>query len=330
MTEAEEKKLEVAERDRKDRERKDTNEEIPAWADSFMDRLEKRMDARLDAIEKRYRKDEEGEERRPEEAADKRDRKDREERDRKDKDLGEDPTETSEGKKREDRKDRKDESAEERERDEKEGGHKANEERWAKEREEKDRKDREARDRKDEGDRDTDSDREDRARKDAALQATTRQQAAKIAELEARLNAVYREPTIEDRNALAEVRNRADSVYQALTGQPASQPMPGETPISYRKRLADGLRKFSDSMKEVRLDSLSGPALDVIEERIYKDAMEALKAPAHIPSGQLRAITRNDSGHQITEYVGDPKVAFADFAAGSSVKVKLTRPQVSR
>lgn len=312
MTEAEKEKLAAA--DRKDGGDAGNSEEIPAWSDKLIDAVMKRVDARLDALEK--------------------DRKDASRKDE-GKDLGEDPTETTQGEKRDSRKDEKGEgeerrpleaadrkngeSEEERKEHEAEGGRKANEElegeRREKEKLEKDRKDAE------------DREREDRARKDAAYAAADRSAQAKIAELEARINAVYREDSIENRNALAETRARADGIYQALTGQPASQPMPGETPIAYRKRMADGLRKYSDRMKDVRVDALTGEAFAVIEDHIYTDAEAAIRSDAVIGPGELRAIVKNDRGRERTEYVGDASVTWAPFSAGAYIgAVKLNRP----
>jgi hypothetical protein len=202
------------------------------------------------------------------------------EKDRKDKDEGEDPTETSEGKPKKD-------SAPE------EAADKARKDAEEKEKADKARKDAE------------DKDREDRARKDAQHMTDNRELKSKIAEMDKRLGDVYREPSFEDRNAISAARSRADSVYQALTGRPVSEAVPGESPVAYRKRVADGLRKFSDKFKEVKLDSLSGAVFEEIEDRIYADAMEAIKSPSVIEPGMLRPISRNDSGHQITEYVGD-------------------------
>lgn len=312
MTEAEKEKLAAADRAREDGGDAGNSEEIPAWADKLVDAVMKRVDARMDALEK--------------------DRKDAARKDE-GKDNGEDPTENTQGEPRKDEEGkgeerrpleaadgkRKDaESEEERKKRESEGGRKANEElegeRKEKERLEKDRKDAESRER------------EDRARKDAAYAAADRASAAKIAELEARINAVYKEDSIENRNALAETRARADGLYQALTGQPASQPMPGETPIAYRKRMADGLRKYSDRMKDVRVDALTGEAFAVIEDHIYTDAEAAIRSDAVIPAGQLRAIVRNDRGRERTEYVGDASVTWEPFSAGSHRVVKLNRP----
>ena len=236
------------------------------------------------------------------------DRLDALEKERKDsRDEGEDPIENTDGKKRADEAeevaDRKDGEKEEA---------KEIEAKAAKEREDKERKDSE--------------ERADRARHDAAIIKANREMEAQIREMNARLNNVYTEPSYEDRNAIAAARSRADSLYQGLSGQPASQPLPGESPISYRKRLVDGLRKFSATFKDTRVDSLSGEVFDHIESQIYADAAAALKSPEVMPAGQLRAVTRNDMGHIVTEYIGDAKAAWAPFSAGAAYTVKLNKP----
>ncbi len=166
--------------------------------------------------------------------------------------------------------------------------------------------------------------REDRARKDAQT-AENRAMEAQIEEMQAKMGHLYKEPSFEDRNALSETRGRADSLYQALTGLPASQPLPGEAPIAYRKRMADGLRKFSPKFKEERLDSLSGPSFDVVETQIYQDAQAALKLPEFIPANELRSVTYQDHGREITEYVGDSQAAWAPFM-GVGAKINIRKP----
>lgn len=169
--------------------------------------------------------------------------------------------------------------------------------------------------------------REDAARADASAQRENRELKAKLAALETQIGALYKEPSFEDRNALAEIRARADATYQAVTGRPASEPLPGEAPIAYRKRMADGLRKFSAKFKDQRVDALSGPSFDLVEGQIYADAQQAAKRPDILPAGQLRGITRNDSGHVVTEYIGDAEAAWAPFSSGASMNIKLTRPE---
>ncbi len=314
MTEAEEKKLEVAERrDRKDGERDmgedpdettegkrrdGQDEEIPAWADAIM--------KRLDAMERRDRRD--ADERRPLEAADRKDRKDADEKEH---NAGERAAGAEEEKRKlEDRKDRRDSEREEEDR-------------------ERDEKKRDDRHRKDEGDRDEDTDREDRARRDSQLLSENRKMAAKIAEMESRISAVYREPSIADREAIAEARSRADTLYQAIENRPASVAIPGESPISYRKRLVDGLRKYSDRMKDVRIDALTGAAFEVVEDTIYADAQAAIRSDAIIPANTLRPITTNDRGHYRTDYVGDSSVWTEPFSAGAVRRLKLINPKAA-
>lgn len=170
-----------------------------------------------------------------------------------------------------------------------------------------------------------DKDREDRARRDSAAAAEARKMQAKIAELEHQMRNVYAEPTIDDRNAIADARSRADSVFQAALGRTAPDAIPGEKPIAYRKRLADALKKFSPSFKEERLDGLSGSVYETVEGRIYADALEAVKTPAVMAAGQLRAIKKREFGHDITEYVGDPMAAWGPFAWGAGGKVSFNQ-----
>ena len=216
---------------------------------------------------------------------------------------------------------RKDEEAKDeakKDESEKEEAHKAAEELEARKKEEaKDSAEKEEKERKDA---------EERARADSAALRENRELKGQLAALEAQVKGLYREPTFEDSNALAEARSRADAAYQAVTGRPASNPLPGESPIAYRKRMADGLRKFSAKFKEERVDSLAGSAFEIVEAQIYADAMVAAKQPENLPPGQLRKIVRNDSGHMVTEYTGDPKAAWRNFSTGATLPIRLRDP----
>ncbi|MGC9271250.1 hypothetical protein [Acidiphilium sp.] len=291
MSEAEDKKLEAAERDdsRKDATRDDAarkdSEEIPAWADALMKSHKDVMD-RLDAMDRKDSARKDGE-----------------------KDEGEDKTEDSDGK----RKDAAD--------------CKADAER--KDAERKDSEALEAADRKDSEDKEG-KDREDRARKDSSIAAENRDMKAKIAALEHQMKHVYTEPSVEDRNALADARSRADSLFQSVLGRPVPEPIPGERPIAYRKRLAESLKKFSDTFKGERLDSLTGTIFDTVEERIFADAAAAVKTSAVMPAGQLRAIKSRQLGHDVTEYVGDPAAAWAPYSYGAGGKISINRGLTAR
>jgi hypothetical protein len=305
MTEAEKEKLEVAGKDAK----KDANEEIPAWADAFKKDM---LDAVGEMLMKHARDASEKEPVRTPEAADAK-RKDEEGFSAK-----EDPTENTEGQKR-------DESEEERKKREAEGGRKANEElegeRKEKERLEADRK------RRDEGDTDRDTDLEDRARRDASA-AKVRSLESELAAMKHQMGSLMREPTYEDKNRIAEARARADQVFQVVTGREAPAPIPGESPIAYRKRLADTLRAHTAEYKDERLDALTGKAFDLVEQNIYADAMESAKAVLSAP-GRLPTYTKREwYGNYFEEPTGgDPAAVFAPFTLGSGGRIKLSNPR---
>lgn len=312
MTEAEEKKLEVAEK----HDRKDANEEIPAWADALskrFDAVEKRLDC-METDRKDTRKDERDEGEDPEETTEGKKRSD-ESRKEEEHRAGELAAKAEEEKRKEDRRDRKDEGEEKRRPAE------------ASDRKDAHKEDRHAR--KDEGDTDKDTDREDRrdredrARADRNSLVENRELKAKLAEMERRVASLYAEPSIEDRNALADARSRADTLYQALQGVPASAPQPGENPISYRKRICAGLQKYSDKLKDIRVDSLTGQAFDVIEANIYADAQAAIRSDAIVQAGTLRPIKTNRNGHEYTEYVGDTRATWDPFTMGTIHTVKF-------
>ncbi|GBR74811.1 hypothetical protein AA700_0343 [Acidiphilium acidophilum DSM 700] len=158
-------------------------------------------------------------------------------------------------------------------------------------------------------------------RADSYQSAANRAAMAKIAALEHQMRRVTAEAPADDRNQIAEARSRADSVFQAALGRTVPDPVPGERPIAYRRRLADALKKFSPTLATARLDSVAGAALDVVETRIYADALAAVKGNTVIPAGQIRAIKKLELGHEVTEYVGDPQAAWAPFGHGSGGKV---------
>lgn len=151
------------------------------------------------------------------------------------------------------------------------------------------------------------------------MDALYRQQEARLKEMEARLNKATRMPTIEERNAVAAARKRADSVYSAL-GRETPEWLHGESPASYRRRLADGLKDLSSTLKKTVMDSLPEDVFGLTEERIYADAMEATKRSDVCPPMQLRPHKYTDeTGHQVTEYHGDNRAWMAPFMAPGAV-----------
>ena len=159
-----------------------------------------------------------------------------------------------------------------------------------------------------------------RGHQDAAHQqkmdAMFRQQQAEINALKAQLGKVSKMPTIEERNEISKARRRADSAYSALN-RDVPEVLPGESPLAYRRRLADGLKDLSPTLKSANIDALPGDVFGLTEERIYQDAAEAAKSPANLKPMELRAHKYMDeaTGHTITEYHGDPIAWMQTFMA---------------
>ena len=141
-------------------------------------------------------------------------------------------------------------------------------------------------------------------------------------------NKLSRTLTPEERNQIAAARSRADGAY-SMHARTVPEYLPGETPTSYRKRLADGLKDFCQPLRCTNMDGLPDSALALAEDRVYQDAIEAARRPNVIPTGTLRARTYRDeaTGHNITEYFGDSASWLAPFMAPGA-KVKLNRNPV--
>jgi hypothetical protein len=181
--------------------------------------------------------------------------------------------------------------------------------------------------------------REDKAKKDAAaaqfdIDANREEQIkdsqTRIAMLERELAAIRKgqePPTIEDANVIAAAFHRADSVYQML-GDRTPQQMPGERPLAYRRRLADGLRKYTKQFKTEPIhDSVAGIAFDLIENAIYDEALDEAKHPTIQDSvGILRERVTIANGKTRRDFSGNGKVAFEPFMA-PSMKFKIRRPE---
>ena len=296
--------------------RKDA-EDVHHKLDKLADSMTKLADAmgamshRMDSVEKRMYDDKED------------DRKDR-------KDAKRDDEE-----KREDRKDRKDAKRDD---EDKEDDRKDEDE---KEEDRKDRKDA----KRDDGCRD-DGDEEklnkevekegeakevvaDRKRKDDAK----RDDSALISQLKAeidRLKPMVLPRADADRAALSSAQARADAVY-LMFGEQAPPAMSGETVPDYRRRLAKGLQKYSNSWKGVDLGSVAfadDAIFAPVETQVYNDAASAAKSAVDVAPGTLRMMERRADGHIIREYVGEPKAWMSQFAgvrqrASSDWKINL-------
>ena len=109
----------------------------------------------------------------------------------------------------------------------------------------------------------------------------------------------------EDAAARADAQARADAVYQAL-GERAPAPMAGEALLNYRRRLLRGVRRFGrDGLSKMDTDRMSGSDFDLIEAKLYADAVDASKSPEIIP-GVLREVVKVDqAGRRVSTFYGD-------------------------
>jgi hypothetical protein len=111
--------------------------------------------------------------------------------------------------------------------------------------------------------------------------------------MQRRLEPIIQGPSGDDLAALDKAQSRADSVAN-YWGDKASAPVPGETPIAYRRRQLETLRQHSPKFKGKSFATLPADALDMVEEQVYADAIAAAIDPANIPPGTLRAVSERD------------------------------------
>ncbi len=167
-------------------------------------------------------------------------------------------------------------------------------------------------------------DEEDGEKEKAEEKADSAKVIAGMAAQIAALNAKLQPLSNDDRDALSAAQARADSLAQ-MYGDSVTAPLHGESPLAYRKRLVEKFKKHSAEFKETRLDSIEGPAFDLIEDRIYADAATASMASSNIKEGQLiPVVTRDQSGRMITEYRGDIEGFLRPFKA-PAVKANFVR-----
>lgn len=147
---------------------------------------------------------------------------------------------------------------------------------------------------------------EEQAKKDAAMRdsAVTKDD---LKDLETRL---VRSLGDEDMGKLVARQATANRVFEAF-GDSAPRPMPGETEIGYRLRVANELKKHSPAGAKMNLERVAmadSAGFEAIEKMIFEDALKVARDPATVPPGTLRV--RKDSttspGHEIRTYYGDP------------------------
>jgi len=91
----------------------------------------------------------------------------------------------------------------------------------------------------------------------------------------------------------------------AALGDSAPPPMPGETPLDYRRRLCAKLAKYCPEYENARFDSVDPALLTVVEPRLHAGAREAARNSAQ-PGKMIAVSERDSSGRLITKHYGDP------------------------
>ena len=147
------------------------------------------------------------------------------------------------------------------------------------------------------------------ARKDARadaivndLRSLIERQSQQIAELSTR---VPRPVSDDEWSTLVGLQSRADDALVPL-GKRAPRPFNGETPVAYRRRVAEMLRPYSSRWKAIPVNSITDAAFEsVVEGQIYADAAVSARTPTDLDGGRIRAVQKHStSGHQVTEFVG--------------------------
>lgn len=173
-------------------------------------------------------------------------------------------------------------------------------------------------------------DAEEKEKADAALATSANTDLAKkLADMERRLPAILSD---EDKGRFAEVQMRADSAYQAWNLGQAPGSLQGETISDYRVRLLSKIKQHSKVYKDSNLGILvnDAAAFAVVENAIVADAVEASCSQVTVGAPLRQQTTRNESGHTITKFVGDPAVTWGPFMGGATKFGKINRDMANR
>jgi Uncharacterized protein conserved in bacteria (DUF2213) len=145
------------------------------------------------------------------------------------------------------------------------------------------------------------------------------------------LAALSQPPSLEDADRVAKAWTRADALFQSL-GEPTPQPMHGESPIRYRRRLANALRPFTDSWKSyVFHDSQQAQDFDAVENLIYGEAQAHAKKVIVDKPGFLREIKGKTAlGRDQISFIGDHRTAWLPFMPPTQRYIKRVNREPHR
>ena len=113
---------------------------------------------------------------------------------------------------------------------------------------------------------------------------------------------------------LADTRAKYDGVYSALGAGTAPGPLPYESAFSYRRRLASKIAHLSPTWRDANVHDLDRDVMDNVERQIIAEAHAAVADRSRGNSdGSLRAIVSNDTGHNVTDFAGNPLTWMRNF-----------------
>lgn len=121
-----------------------------------------------------------------------------------------------------------------------------------------------------------------------------------------------------DYTAMTDAQARADDIFSKF-GKHAPRPLQGETPSLYERRVVRMLKEHSPTWKaaEVTAAFADDASFGIVRDQVYREASIAALSPMNVPNGELRMITKRSGGHEIHEFVGDPR-SWMDPMAGAT------------
>lgn len=129
-----------------------------------------------------------------------------------------------------------------------------------------------------------------------------------------------------DREQFAAAQMRADAAYQAW-GKQAPHALHGEALRDFRIRLLGPLKSHSKVYRDSALNLIGDDAtFSMVEGAIINDAVEASSTTFTMGAPLRKVTSKNEAGHTVTKFVGDPAVTWAPFMGGATKFGRIVRP----